>query len=108
MLTPAPYEVPEKKAKKKAPGTRSGLRHNDTSGVTSEDSKTQSSTKVDEEEEEEEEIHPPYWGRKNRKASTHGGAKASKKGKTSLPDNSAADTNSGGEWEPRAKPLANL
>ena len=35
-------------------------------------------------------------------------AKASKKGKTSLPDNSAAATNSSSEWEHRDKPLAKL
>ena len=108
MLFPAPYEVLEKKAKKKAPGTRSGLRRKGTSDVTSEDTETHSSTE-DNEEEEEEEIHPPplAGGRKKRKASTHGEAKASKKGKTSLPYNYVGATKSGGEWEPRVKPLAN-
>ena len=54
-----------------------------------------------------EELHPPpAGGRKKRKASTHGEAEASKKGKTSLSDNSAAATNSNKEWVPRVKPLA--
>ena len=63
LLVPTPYVVPEKNVKKKAPGTKRGLRHKGTSNVTSEDSKTHSSTKDDEEEEEEEEIHPPCWGK---------------------------------------------
>lgn len=97
MLFPMPYEVPEKKARKKASGTRSGLRRKGTLDMMSEDTKTHSSTEDDKEEEDEEEIHPPAGGRKKRKGSTHGEAEASKKGKTSLPDNSAAATNSGGE-----------
>ena len=64
MLFPAPYEVLEKKAKKKAPGTRSGLHRKGTPDMTSEDSETHSFTKDDEEEEEEEEICPPYLGEK--------------------------------------------
>ena len=57
MLLPAPYEVPEKKAKKTATGTRDGLRLKGASDMTSKDTKTNSST---EDKEEEEEIHPPY------------------------------------------------
>ena len=37
MLFPAPYEVPEKKAKKKAAGTRKGLRRKVVSDSSSED-----------------------------------------------------------------------
>ena len=62
MLVPAPYKVPEQKAKKKAPVTRSGLRRNGTSDVTSEYAETHSSTKDDDEEEVEEEFHPPLLG----------------------------------------------
>ena len=61
MLAPAPYEVPEKKAKKKAAKTRDGLRRKVAPDTTSEDTEMHSST---EDEEEEEEIHPPYWGEK--------------------------------------------
>ena len=43
MLVPAPYQAPEKKAKKKAKGTRGGLRNKGTSYVTSEDTETHSS-----------------------------------------------------------------
>ena len=95
MLVLAPYQVSEEKAKKKAKGTRGGLRRNGNSDATFEDAKAHSSiAEDDEEEEEEEEIHSPCRGRKKRKASTHLEAEASKKGKASLPDSSAAATNS--------------
>ena len=61
MLFPVPYEVPEKKAKKAAKGTRGGLRHKGASNVMSEDAETHSST---EDEEEEEKIHLPQLGGK--------------------------------------------
>ena len=50
-------------------------------------------------------VHP-LLGEKKRKASTYGEAEAPKKGKISLPDYSAAATNSSEEWGPRVKPLA--
>ena len=63
MLVPAPYVVPEKKAKKKAKGTRGGLRRKGNSDVTSEEAEAHSSAKEDdEEEEEEEESHSPLQG----------------------------------------------
>ena len=106
MLFPAPYEVPEKKAKKKAAGTTKGLRHKVVSDSSSEDTKAHSSNK---DEEEEEEIPPPPTGGrgKKRKAVPQGEAEASKKGKTLLPDHSTTATYSGEEWLPRDKPLAN-
>ena len=58
MFFPAPYEVPEKKAKKTAVGTRDGLRHKVESDTTSEDTKSHSSS---EDEKKEEEIHPPPY-----------------------------------------------
>ena len=107
MLVPAPYQVPEKKAKKKAKGTRGGLRRKGTSGAMFEDAEVHSSAAEDDkEEEEEEESHPTCRGRKKRTASMRPEAMASKKGKTSLPDSSAAATDSSSEWEPREKPLA--
>ena len=51
MLVPAPYLAPEKKAKKKAKGARSGLRHKCTSDMTSEDAETHSAPATDEEKE---------------------------------------------------------
>lgn len=101
MLFPAPYEVPEKKAKKAATGTRDGLCRKGALDTTSEDTETNSTT-----EEEEEEIHPPPTRGRKRKVSTQGKAETSKKGKTSLPDYSAATSNSSEEWDPRVKPLA--
>ena len=56
MLLPAPYKVPEKKAKKKATGTKKGLRRKATPDASSEDAKAHS---YNEDEEEEEEIPPP-------------------------------------------------
>ena len=55
MLVPTPYQAPEKKAKKKAKGTRGGIRRKGTSDMTSEDVEAHSSAAEDDEEEEEEE-----------------------------------------------------
>ena len=109
MLFPAPYEVPEKKAKKTAKGGRSGPRRKGVWGVTCED-ETLSSAAEDNNEEEEESDSPPEGGRKKRVASTdlEAEAEASKKGKVSLADNSALYTDSSSEWRPREKPLAEL
>ena len=52
MLFPAPYEVPEKKAKKKATGTRKGLRRKVVLDSLSEDIEAHSSNENEEEEEE--------------------------------------------------------
>ena len=59
MLVPAPYEVPVKKAKKKATGTQKGLWRKVVSDSSSENTEAHSSH---ENEEEEEEISPPQPG----------------------------------------------
>ena len=59
MLVPAPYEVPAKKAKKKATGTSKGLRRKVISDSSSENTEAHSSH---EDEEEEEESSPPQPG----------------------------------------------
>ena len=59
MLVPAPYEVPVKKAKRKATGTRKGLRRKVISDSSSGNSKAHSSH---ENEEQEEESSPPLAG----------------------------------------------
>ena len=105
MLVPAPYQAPEKKAKKKTKETRSGLRRKGTSDVMSEDAETHSSPAT-EDGEEEESNSPPEGGRKKRAASTNLEAEASKKGKVSLADNSAWDIDSSPERRPQDKPLA--
>ena len=64
MLVPVPYQVPEKKAKKKAKETRGGLRHKGNSDVTSKDAEVHSSAAEDDKEEEEEESHSSYRGEK--------------------------------------------
>src|SRR4051812_18659037 len=64
MLVPAPYEVPVKKAKKKATGTRKGLRRKVISDSSSENTKAHSSH---ENEEEEEDSSPPQPGGGTRK-----------------------------------------
>ena len=48
MLVPAPYKVPEKKADKKAPGIRKGLRHKVAPEASSEDDETHSSLEGEE------------------------------------------------------------
>ena len=105
MLVPAPYQAPEKKAKKKAKGVRSGPRRKGASDVSSED-KTHSSAAEDDDEEEEESNSPPDGGRKKRAASTNLEAEAPKRGKGPLADNSAWDVDSSPERRPRTKPLA--
>ena len=104
LLVPAPYVVPEKKAKKKATGTRKSARRPKVSDSSSDKSKTHSSH---EDEEEEEETPPPPAGEgKKRKAAPTGEAEGSKKGKTLPPDYSIDADDDGEEWPLRAKPLA--
>ena len=104
LLAPAPYQPPEKKAKKKAKGGRGGPYRKGALDVMSED-KTHSSAAEDDDEEEESNS-PPDGGRKKRAASTNMEAEASKRGKGSLADNSAWDVDSSPELRPRNKPLA--
>ena len=54
MLVPAPYKVPGKKAKKKAAGTRKGLRCEAAPDASLEDDEEHSSHEGEEEEEEED------------------------------------------------------
>ena len=86
MLVPAPYEVPEKKAKKKATGTRKGLRRRVISDSLSENTEAHSSH--ENEEEEESSPPPPAGGDKKRKAAPSGVAEGSMEGRTLLPDTS--------------------
>jgi len=102
LLVPAPYVVPEKKAAKKATGTRKSARRQEVSYSSSDDSKTHSSH--EDEEEEEETSPPPAGGGKKRKAAPTGEAEGSKKGRTLLPDNSTAVDESEDEWLPKGKP----
>ena len=106
MLFPTPYEVLEKKAKKKATGTRKGLRRKVVSDSSSEDTEVHSSN--DNEEEQEENPLPQTKGEKKRKAAPSGEAEGSKKGRTLPTDHSTTAAYSEEEWLPRAKPLAKL
>ena len=106
LLVPAPYVVPEKKATKKATGTRKSARLQEVSGSSSDDSKAHSSR--EDEEEEEETSPPPAGGEKKRKAALTGEAEGSKKGRSLPPDNSTDVDDGGEEWPLRAKPLAKL
>ena len=104
LLVPAPYVVPEKKAAKKATGTRKSARRQEVSDPSFDGSEAHSS--CEDKEEEEETSRPPAGGEKKRKAALSGEAGGSKKGKT-LPPDYSPDTDDGGEeWQPRAKPLA--
>ena len=104
VLVLAPYEVPEKKAKKKATGTRKSLWRKVVSDSSSEDTEAHSSN--DNEEEEEENPLPQTEGEKKRKAAPSGEAKGSKKGRTLPSDHSTTAAYSEEEWLPMAKPLA--
>ena len=99
MLVPTPYEVPLKKAQKKATGIRKGLRCKVMSDSSSDNSEAHSSHENDE---EEEKSSPPLaGGDKKRKASPTGEAEGSKKGRTLLPDCSTTAAHSDDEWLPR-------
>ena len=102
MLTPAAYEVPVKKAKKKAAGTRKGLQRKDVSDSSSDNSDAPSSHQG----EEEKKASPPAGGGKKRKASPIREAEGSKKGKTLPPDRSTNASDDDEDWPRRAKPLA--
>ena len=92
--------VPEKKAKKKATGTRRSSRRQVISDSSSDGSEADSSP------EDEEEYSLPEEGEKKRKASPTGEAEGSKRGRT-LPPDSSANANVGDEgWPSRAKPPA--
>ena len=69
MLTPAPYEVPEKTAKKKATGTRKGLRRKVVSDSSSDDSDAHSSHG----NKEEEKSSPPQPRETRKGRPTHPG-----------------------------------
>ena len=100
LLAPAPHVVPEKKAKKKATGTRKSSCFQVSSD---DDSETDSSHKG---EEEKKKASPPAGGWKKRKASPTSEAEGSKKGKNLPPDCSANASVDDEDWPPRAKPLA--
>ena len=79
LLAPAPHVVPEKKAKKKATGTRKSSRFQ----VLDDESEADSSHQG---KEEKKRASPPAGGGKKRKASPTREAEGSKKGKTLPPD----------------------
>ena len=103
LLVPAPYVVPEKKAEKKATGTRKSARHQEVSDPSSDGSEAYSSH--EDKEEEEETSPPPAGGEKKRKAALPEEAGGSKKGKTLPPDCSTDADDDEEKWQPRAKPL---
>ena len=104
-MFPAPYEVPEKMAKKAAQGAKKGPCRKSTPDVTS-GSETSSSSADDDNEEEEENNSPPEAGRKKRAAPTSPEAEAPKRVKGSLADNSVWDVDSSPERPRRTKPRA--
>ena len=106
MLVPAPYTAPEKKAKKKAKGAKSGPRRKGTSDATCEDNEAHSSVPEDNDEEEGEEENnpPPKEKKKKRVASAHLEAKAPKNGKGAPTFDTAWDVDSSPERCPRTRP----
>ena len=112
MLVPTPYKAPEKKAKKKAKGAKSGPHRKGALDVTSEDAEAHSSVPEDDDEEEEEEEEkkknnpPPEEKKKKRAASAQPEAKAPKKGKGAPAVNTAWDVDGSPERRPRSRPRA--
>ena len=104
MRTPAPYEVPEKKIKKKATGTRKSSWRQVVSDSSSYNSETHSSH--ENKEEEDEDSPPPAGGDKKRRVVPTGEAEGSKKGRTLLQDISTTAAEGEDDWLLRAKPLA--
>ena len=100
LLAPSPDVVPEKKAKKKATGTRKSSHFQ----VLSDDESEADSSHQG--EEEKKKASPPAGGGKKRKASPTREAEGSKRGKTLPPDCSANADDGDEEWPSRAKPLA--
>ena len=92
--------VPEKKAKKKATGTRKSSRFQVSSN---DDTEADSSH---EGEEEKKEASSPTGEGKKRKASPTREVGGSKKGRTLPPDYSANAGDDDEDWPSRAKPLA--
>ena len=105
MLFPAPYEVPEKTAKKAAKGAKKGPCQKGALDMSSEH-ETSSSSDDDDKEEEEENDSPPEVGRKKRAALPDPEAKAPKRVKGSQADNSVWDIDSSPERPHRTKPRA--
>ena len=103
LLVPAPYVVPEKKAKKKATGTQRSSRHHVLSDSSSDDSEADSSH---EDEEEKKEASPPAGeGRKGRppqRGRPKGPRREGPFPRTVPPTAGDGDE----EWPSRAKPLA--
>ena len=100
LLAPAPHVVPEKKAKKKAMGTRKSSRFQ----VLSDDESDADSSHQG--EEEKKKASPPAGGGKKRKVAPTMEAEGSKRGKTPPPDYSTNADDGKEEWPHRAKPLA--
>ena len=105
LLVPAPHVVPEKKAKKKATGTRKSSRRLVVLDSLP-DSPEAASASEDEEEEEEEASPPPTGEGKKRKAAPTWEAEGSKKGRALLPDYISDAEDGREEWPSRVKPLA--
>ena len=78
MLVRAPYEAPEKKAKKKAMGTIKSLRRKVVSDSSSEDTEAHSSN---DNKEEEEESSPPIRGRQEKEGRPIWGGRRVQEGK---------------------------
>ena len=111
MLVPAPYQAPEKKAKKKkGKEAKGGPRHKGPSDTVSGETEALSSHEGDEEEEEEEaESDAPLRGRKkNRAASKDPEEEAPKRGKITLSNGSDPETKPIPKRLPRVNPLAEL
>ena len=101
MLFPVSYDVPEKKVKTTAKGTRSGLCQRSTLVILSDDETDPSAANDDDKEGGDS---PLARGREKREAPMSLEAEAPKRGRGSLADNSVWDVDSSPERPRRTKP----
>nr|XP_045087525.1 fibrous sheath CABYR-binding protein-like [Aegilops tauschii subsp. strangulata] len=108
MLVLAPYQAPEKKAKKKGKENKGGPRHRGPSDAMSGETEALSCHEGGEDEEEEEaESDSPHKGRKKKRtASEDPEEEAPKRGNIVLQDSSDSESEQIRKKLPRAKPLA--
>ena len=103
MLTPAPYEVPGKKTKKKAAGNRKGLRRKALSDPSSDESNAHSSHGN---EEEEKSSPTPSRGRQEKEGRPIRGGRRVQEGKDPPSGLCHDGRRLRDEWLPRVKLLA--
>ena len=103
MLVPTPYQASERKAKEKGKEAKSGLRRKGASNVCPRT--PEPSPPLTKRKRRRKRVIPHLRGDKKKKRAAFADLEVgvSKKGRTSLTDDSQSDAD---EWRPRPKPLA--